>query len=202
MMRCAFIIQLPYVLNPVITGRYGSFRKKAMNEIIDRLISRKPENLGPTLAIDEIEDFESRAKITLPDDYRLFLLNVGNGGEGPPEYGLLKLGEINKNDVPDYLNCGYGDRLSTPFEFTEPYIWDGQEEEPGYLEKTNKAEFGCLALGHDGCGMFWLLVVNGEEKGKVWQITDMGIVPCAPPLTFTQWYENWLNGNTEWWANA
>ncbi len=24
MMRCAFIIQLPYVLNPVITGRYGN----------------------------------------------------------------------------------------------------------------------------------------------------------------------------------
>ena len=57
-----------------------------------------------------------------------------------------------------------------------------------------------MVLGHDGCGLFWLLIVNGSEKGKIWQTSDMGIQPCAPSLTFTEWYENWLNGNTDWWA--
>ena len=173
---------------------------QTMEDIIERILNAQPKNLGPTLCVEELSYFERQHKISLPTDFRKFLLKVGNGGDGPPEYGLLKLGEYNKNDVPEYLNNGYGNKLSVPFKYQEHWVWDGEEDEPEFENKVRETEYGCLALGHDGCGMFWLLVVNGPQKGKVWQTTESGIVPCAPSLTFTEWYENWLNGNTDWWS--
>jgi hypothetical protein len=156
--------------------------------------------LNPPLTEAEVEAFEIEYEISLPDDFREFLIQIGNGGDGPPEHGLIKLGELKENDVPNYLVNGYGDRLKKEFPFKEHWIWDGAEDEPGIEEKLAATELGCLALGTDGCGMFWLLVVNGDSKGQIWQTTEMGIQPCLPRLSFTQWYKNWLAGDTDWWA--
>jgi hypothetical protein len=44
--------------------------------------------MNPCLKEAEISAFEKRYHIELPQDYRLFLMEVGNGGKGPPYYGL------------------------------------------------------------------------------------------------------------------
>ncbi|MHC5613600.1 MAG: SMI1/KNR4 family protein [Nostoc sp.] len=44
----------------------------------------------PCLSNKDIQVFESRHNITLPSEYRDFLLEVGNGGTGPG-YGLSSL---------------------------------------------------------------------------------------------------------------
>jgi hypothetical protein len=49
-------------------------------------------HLNPCLTEAEIQTFEQRYQITLPQDYRDFLLYVGNGGAGP-HYGLFSLEE-------------------------------------------------------------------------------------------------------------
>ena len=61
--------------------------------------------LGPTLTEAEIAAFEDKHEIRLPDDYRVFLAEAGNGGLGPdspmfmgasgagPFYGLLTLND-------------------------------------------------------------------------------------------------------------
>ncbi len=59
---------------------------------------------------------------------------------------------------------------------------------------------GTLVLGHDGCGMYWHLVITGPERGQVWQITDVGAQPCAPRRDFFSWYEYWLDGHDDWWS--
>jgi len=171
-----------------------------VSEIIRRISKNiGSKKLGNVLSATQIKEFEEEHKISLPSDYKEFLMEVGNGGDGPPEYGLLKLGEIKKHNIPDYLLEGYKERLKKPFPLTEHWIWEGMEDEPGFGEKLRETENGSLALGHDGCGMFWLLIVTGQEKGKIWQTTDVGICPCSPSLTFTLWYEKWLSGKNDWW---
>lgn len=156
--------------------------------------------LNPPLTKAEVGAFEKEHEISLPEDYREFLIHVGNGGDGPPEYGLRKLGELKNNEVPDYLVNGYGDRLKNEFPLNEYWLWDGQEDEPWFEKKLASTELGCLALGTDGCGMFWLLILNGPSQGQIWQTTEMGIQPCLPILSFTQWYKSWIAGDTDWWA--
>jgi hypothetical protein len=58
---------------------------------------------------------------------------------------------------------------------------------------------GFLELAHQGCGMFDLLVVNGEQRGTVWW-TDSGYCPWyrtvngrAHQFGFLDWYEDWLD---------
>jgi hypothetical protein len=35
----------------------------------------------------------------------------------------------------------------------------------------------------------------------MWHLTGEGIQPCAPPRDFLSWYEYWLDGHSDWWAD-
>ena len=155
----------------------------------------------PPAEESEVARFEARAGIVLPADYRRFILEVGDGGEGPPYYGLLPLGATPANDVPDDLLRGYSDLLSKPFPFVEHWIWEQEEPSEEVDARWETVSHGNLILGHDGCGMYWTLVVSGEQRGRIWLQTDMGIQPCAPSLTFLEWYEVWLDGGEDWWRD-
>jgi SMI1 / KNR4 family (SUKH-1) len=48
--------------------------------------------LNAQLTESEIAAFEQHYGARLPEDYRGFLIQVGNGGAGP-HYGIFKLGE-------------------------------------------------------------------------------------------------------------
>lgn len=66
---------------------------------------------------------------------------------------------------------------------------------------------GSLYLGTDGCGMDWALVVTGPQRGYVWQISEAGITPCRPALTFLAWVSHWLHHDPAdpalfWWQPA
>lgn len=45
------------------------------------------------IGADELEDFETRHGVRLPTQYRAFITRVGNGGAGPPHYGLVELSD-------------------------------------------------------------------------------------------------------------
>ena len=47
---------------------------------------------NPPASLKEIEEFEQETGIVLPDGYRNFLLQAGNGGAGP-FYGLFPISE-------------------------------------------------------------------------------------------------------------
>lgn len=49
--------------------------------------------LKPALSEEEVNIFEKQYGIILPDDYRSFIINTGNGGDGPPYYGMYNLNE-------------------------------------------------------------------------------------------------------------
>jgi hypothetical protein len=57
-------------------------------------IAEQGFTMNPCLTEEEVARFEERHKVRLPEEYRLFLMTVGNGGKGPPLYGLPRLGEV------------------------------------------------------------------------------------------------------------
>jgi hypothetical protein len=59
---------------------------------------------------------------------------------------------------------------------------------------------GAIPICHQGCGLRQWLVINGEQKGFVWndfRVDNAGIAPLldesGKPMTFTDWYMGWLN---------
>lgn len=122
--------------------------------------------LAPPLAAERLAQLERAANVRLPDDYRDFVLTLGDGGAGP-YYGLWPL------DDPRQLaglagECELGQRP-----------WGGPWR-------------GVVALGHLGCGHVAFLVVSGPLRGQVWlDAATVGVVaPIAPH--FVAYYTQWL----------
>ena len=148
--------------------------------------------LCPPVEEADLVQFEQSRGVTLPAEYRTFLQSLGNGGSGPPAYGLCGLGEM-----PSDFNWPAPD-LSKPFPFTKAWVWeDGDVSAEG--AKTDVTH-GVLVLGTDGCGQYWTLVANGPASGQVWMLTDVGVTPLVPSMTLLEWYDAWLDGQRDWWG--
>src|SRR5258708_5365552 len=71
--------------------------------------------LGPPLPEKRLSAMEREYGARLPEDYRHFLLELGNGGAGP-YYGLFRLGG---SDSEDFTDC---EALGTPFPWVEKVL--------------------------------------------------------------------------------
>lgn len=158
--------------------------------------------MNPKLTESEITDFEKKHGVRLPEDYRQFLLKVGNGGAGP-YYGIQPLEEWNHvatwiNDIDDEENPG--DYLSRPSPFhpgmsREEKTWKEElkKEDPGFAWESIYQ--GAIALAHQGCTYYSMLIVSGSAKGRVFYVELQG---SGPPFfvvntDFISWYERWLD---------
>lgn len=170
--------------------------------------------LNPTLSEDELTEFETDHGVRLPDDYRQFLLRVGNGGAGP-YYGLFSLGEMD-----DGFDLGpWGDfvgRLSSPFPHSDTWndligkpddsaVTDSDEYD-GLIEAFEKRYFdtcqvnGAIPICHLGCALRQWLVITGPEAENVW-CDDRADYKGLHPLkthgrertSFFDWYRDWLD---------
>jgi SMI1/KNR4 family protein SUKH-1 len=178
--------------------------------------------LGPPLADGDLRRFERQHRMSLPVEYRAFLLQAGNGGAGPYA-GLLPLEAA-------LISADEG-FLARPFPYR--HWWNGVSP-PDWWELPNAHELdersapheadysanvrvqGTLRLAHEGCGYYCILVVSGAERGHVWgdeRAGDGGIMPlpyrpgpyqiegssllpisgATARMTFLEWYEDWLD---------
>lgn len=199
---------------------------KAIHDGLERLRSAKrpPKvfgaeshafKLNPRLSESALEKFEAKHRVRLPEDYRGFLVNLGNGGAGP-YYGVFKLGEM--DDSFDSQKWKEGDgfvgELSKPFPLTaawndvtgEPEETDDEEAYEKALEAFNQRYWasenvnGAIPLCHEGCAYRDWLIVTGLEVGHMWhdaRTTQLGLYPIAigekKRVTFLEWYVHWLN---------
>ena len=163
--------------------------------------------LNPICAEQEVRDFESRFDIALPNGYRHFLLELGNGGAGP-YYGVEKLQDSLFID----LDAKREDELldpSKPFMLTDRWNMSSPdaELESEAFDRYEAVYFddkwvnGVLNICNFGCGVSLNLVVNGPEAGNIWvddRGNDGGIYPVPyfqqiGRTDFLSSYELWLD---------
>ena len=142
-----------------------------------------------------IQEFEKQQGIRLPEEYRDFLMLVGNGGAGP-YYGLYGLKTQEKE-----LGDSHGLRLYRVQE--KPVIYPKMSEEDwdkaADLEGRRKGEkvhpyAGVLPIGSQGCTLMTGLMLSGPYRG---QIVYYDEDYCGKPFFvrekgFLSWYERWL----------
>lgn len=142
--------------------------------------------LYPPIDERNVEQFEKNFGIRLPEEYRNFIINVGNGISGiahgikvheyDPEYGFLACDFQYEEDFK--VDCDVPD-------------WDGDCEEcPGYktcksacwvdgydYQNFNYKDYqkGSLFLVYDGCTYSDRLVVSGKMRGSVWDDNEEGM---------------------------
>ena len=173
---------------------------------------------GPTAEEAALAAREAELQIRLPEDYRNFLLHIGNGGFGPGHglrYFALKtptvksnrfsldgLMEMHSENAPIELKYSATinpkpQDFATPFPFVDTMPEDAPEAETGYLEITDF-----------GCGSWAILVISGSEYGNVWDIYSDGTMPYEKCFhvndnllwetlrpqrySFKDWYLDWL----------
>lgn len=166
--------------------------KDKLSRIEAKLVA-KGHKVNSKASEAHVASFESHHGISLPGEYRSFITLLGNGGPGPPSYGLEPLGFTASDmqseerrlwtDLPD---------VATAFPFTRYWVWEeGDISSEGSREQI---DYGSIYIGNDGCGMHWHLIITGPERGIPWMICGEGIQPVCPRRSFLQWYEDWLDG--------
>ena len=148
--------------------------------------------LNPPLSPEQVDGFESGHGVVLPDDYKLFICEIGNGGAGP-YHGVFPFGF---HDDGDSL-CGWaeGGLVGDPAKpFPHDAAWNLPEsfwdQEPNPPEGTPEEELdklyeewdarlqrdywnpgimdGAIPICHVGCALRVWLVINGARKGELW----------------------------------
>lgn len=116
-------------------------------------LASKMKELGvkarPAVLLEQIKELEAQAGIKLPEDYALFITQVGDG-------------------------------------------WDKRVD-----ELLRPKHFGNIFLMRGRNGEKFHLILNGECSGEVWMFTDIGVAPCSPRVTFSEWIASWLESKTD-----
>jgi hypothetical protein len=148
--------------------------------------------LEPPLGAEDLAEAETQLRVTLPGEYRSFLLEAGRGGAGPA-YGLFPMRRVGgrwkwEGDSPDLTDL---DTLDQHFPYVEAFNpAEGLPEPPDGADYVSEEEFtaaedvyweqhdavvfkpehslGLLYLCHLGCALREALVVTGPARGQMW----------------------------------
>jgi hypothetical protein len=140
--------------------------------------------LQSVLSEAEVQGFERQHAITLPEDFRRFLLCAGGSGAGP-YFGLLPI----RDWVTDDRN------LAADY----PFVPDSAPPHPnvsGTDQMTDRnPRDGAITIVNQGCAYAAILVVSGPHRGRLANICeDSADEPCfTADAGFLAWYERWLD---------
>lgn len=170
----------------------------------------KHAEFGTPLQSRKVDEFELQLGINLPEDFKNFVVEIGNGGFGPG-LGLIPLGTESVIDarIPASDNRLLNPRGSfiyvsdwnfPPLRHAMETSSSDEDDLMDYYFSVDRID-GAIRIADLGCGAIALLVVNGHESGKIWldyRGTFGGIVPATRTATdtdhieFLNWYDAWL----------
>src|SRR5208283_1056219 len=175
--------------------------------LLDRLDRRDPRRkvfgagthqykVNPPLSVSVIEAFENQQGVPLPEDYRSFITEIGNGGAGP-FYGLFPFGMHDDGfDLCTWESGGLIGELSKPFPHVTAWnlpesFWNVEpdpapdtplEEEDRLWEAWDKVLTehylnpaimnGVIPICHQGCALRKWLVIKGDQRRFVCKRKD------------------------------
>ncbi len=173
--------------------------------------------INPPVDIKKIRKFEKEINEKLPSQYFLFLTKICNGKAGP-DYGLYPFEEAIEtaiyyyNEYPSDLPVPDNKKCFSKFPITtkqvEKYIKEEIDYENYRIDDFNIDKLSGIVLlsnyiqGHD-----YILVVKGEQKGKVWLYSDARFLTplyhndTLKQYTFFDWYESWLDDSLNYITN-
>jgi HEAT repeat protein len=146
--------------------------------------------LNPPITEAELREFEATHSVTLPDDFRAFLQQVGNGGAGP-YYGIYPL------DRWDDFATSVMDEVPGGFLAQPCPLKPGTNAGLTFENDVDAKEIyqGTLSLGTQGCSYAMQLIVTGSYRGRVVYCDSDG--EASPYVLrepdFLSWYERWLD---------
>lgn len=172
--------------------------------------------LHPPCSLQHVESFERDHGISLPEAYRRFITEVGHAGTGylgsgaGPFYGLYALGDgqsdIGSENIastlqnPCLLHPAMGaeewanlaaDLLHDESDADEE---DDDAAEAAFLAALERVYGGLLLLGTQGCNYYHALILNGEYRGRIVNLSMEFEQPVfCYEADFLCWYERWLD---------
>ncbi|MBT2452919.1 SMI1/KNR4 family protein [Streptomyces sp. ISL-43] len=157
----------------------------------------------PPLGWDAVHAWERTEGLVLPEPYRTFVAVLADGSSlGPPDDGgLLPLDQL-----PGDWSFGARD-AAAEFPLTEAWFWEedprGAEEVQPLVESVYR--HGSVVLGAGGGPVYWLLVVSGLQRGRIWLLSEIGALPLPGPedaerdgTTFLDWVRRWHEDPDGW----
>lgn len=158
--------------------------------------------------IEKITKIEKKYSIELPDCYKSFVLNIGNGGIGwqnssaGPFLGIYPFGE-NLNELiyentEEHLkkDCVIFPKMTDEYWKTLIKNIDDNEEisDGEFKNELGTLWGGILPIGSQGCSYLHGIVLNGLYKGRVVNLDmDRQKPQFAFENNFLDWYERWLD---------
>jgi|GEM_PF-773053 hypothetical protein len=177
-----------------------------------QLFGAKDHHYSLNAPLDEslVTAFEAEHELYLPDDYRYFLTEVGNGGAGP-YYGVFPLGKSdssptgleNWDKLIGAISEPFPHRTAWNISYPDKISGNGAELdqfESVYFAAENLN--GAIPICHQGCGLRIWLVVKGDQAGSLWfdrRADRNGLAPLLDDdghtVTFSKWYMHWLSSS-------
>ncbi|MFB8041914.1 SMI1/KNR4 family protein [Streptomyces hydrogenans] len=164
--------------------------------------------LEQPLSHAELAELEAQMKVTLPEEFRAFLLLVGAGGAGPA-HGMFPVRRVQgrwrwEGDGADMADLS---RLAEPFpeqgpdpELVEALLAERPEEEDfdeieefddateAWDERWDAVMFapertvGAIVICHLGCAQREWLIISGSHRGTIWSDCRVDDADLAPLL--------------------
>ena len=169
-----------------------------LKENLEKLIKINPKGeykIGRCLSLKEIELFETKNNIKLPEEYIEFVTKIGCFGFGPNE-GLLPLNQYN-----DLGHRVLENDLTKEFPLTD-------KKEESELHEYDSLMNGAILISDCGCGDSDILIINGAEYGNVWgdyRVSCNGIQPLLNDdkerLSFLDWYNSFVLKQIKYYEN-
>ncbi len=124
-------------------------------------------SLNPPLSLEEVARFESEHRVRLPEEYRRFVTEVGNGDTGHGGLYWLQQGQELLTDAWGYDEQSCALSLPAPYRRDETYDRQWWQDHEGPDERLDQLR-GTLPVQEGGCSQFYFLVVTGPDAGAIY----------------------------------
>ena len=172
-----------------------------------RLTAESSIVLGPPATPDRVAGFEALHGVTLPEELRRFVLEVGDGirvDDEPQLYALDEITTATGDEVRPAAPFPYGaadaDAILAAIAAAGPGGPLGSRRVMD-LQRAGDPD-GCLVVASNGGNDFSVIVVTGDQRGRMWRTGELDAPetralyqPGADdaPLGFLDWLVPWAS---------